>query len=214
MASLSLLLFGLAVQLVAGQTPGNTPEVHPRLDTFRCTVLGGCKRHTNYIVVESSQHPIHQATNNFGCGNWGEKPNSTACPDAASCAENCIIEGVPDYRVQGISTSGTELRLQQRRNNMTVSPRVYLLDENKQEYDMMHLTGSELTFDVEMSKLPCGMNSALYFSEMLKDGGKSLSPHSKAGAHYGTGYCDAQCFVTPFINGVVSEMVSVCCNHD
>jgi cellulase len=24
------------------------------------------------------------------------------------------------------------------------------------------------------------------------------------GAYYGTGYCDAQCFVTPFINGEVS----------
>ncbi|KAJ4221524.1 hypothetical protein FSOLCH5_008871 [Fusarium solani] len=214
MASLSFLLFGLAVQLVAGQTPGNTPEVHPRLDTFRCTVLGGCKKHTNYIVVESSQHPIHQATNNLSCGNWGEKPNSTVCPDAASCAKNCIIEGVPDYQVQGISTSGTELRLQQMHNNLTVSPRVYLLDENKQEYDIMYLTGSELTFDVEMSKLPCGMNSALYFSEMLKDGGKSLSPHNKAGAYYGTGYCDAQCFVTPFINGVGNiDGYGSCCNE-
>ncbi|KAM0433391.1 hypothetical protein ACHAPT_004269 [Fusarium lateritium] len=214
MASLSLLLFGVLAQLAAGQTPGNTTEVHPRLDTFRCTVLGGCKKHTNYIVVESSQHPIHQARNGLPCGNWGERPNRTACPDAATCAKNCIIEGVPDYQVQGISTSGSEIRLQQVRNNMVVSPRVYLLDENKQEYDMIYLTGSELTFDVEMSKLPCGMNSALYLSEMLRDGGKSLSPHNKAGAYYGTGYCDAQCFVTPFINGVgnIAGRGS-CCNE-
>lgn len=47
------------------------------------------------------------------------------------------------------------------------------------------------------------MNSALYMGEMLEDGGQSeLNP---GGATWGTGYCDAQCYVTPFINGVVSN---------
>ncbi|KAK7419030.1 hypothetical protein QQX98_003532 [Neonectria punicea] len=214
MALFTFLVLNLVTQLVVGQTPGNTTEVHPKLDTFRCTVLGGCRKHTNYIVVESSQHPIHQATNNVDCGSWGNAPNSTACPDAASCAKNCIIEGVPDYTVKGITTSGTEIRLQQQYRNSTVSPRVYLLEENEEQYELLHLTGSELTFDVEMSKLPCGMNSALYLSEMLQDGGQSLSPLNKAGAYYGTGYCDAQCFVTPFINGVGNiDGRGSCCNE-
>ncbi|KAH7125978.1 concanavalin A-like lectin/glucanase domain-containing protein [Dactylonectria macrodidyma] len=208
------LILSLVAQLAAGQTPGNTTEVHPKLDTFRCTVIGGCKKQANYIVVDSSQHPIHQATNNLDCGSWGNPPNATACPDAASCAKNCIIEGIPDYTTHGVTTSGTELRLQQRYRNTTISPRVYLLEENKEKYDMLYLTGSEFTFDVEMSKLPCGMNSALYLSEMLPDGGQSLSPHNKAGPYYGTGYCDAQCFVTPFINGVgnIAGRGS-CCNE-
>jgi cellulose 1,4-beta-cellobiosidase len=41
--------------------------------------------------------------------------------------------------------------------------------------------------------MPCGLNGALYFSEMPADGGKSKYPTNKAGAKYGTGYCDAQC---------------------
>jgi hypothetical protein len=65
------------------------------------------------------------------------------------------------------------------------------------------LTGQEFSFDVDVSKLPCGMNGALYLSEMKEDGGKSeLNP---GGAAYGTGYCDAQCFVTPWVEGVVSN---------
>ncbi|KAH7015906.1 concanavalin A-like lectin/glucanase domain-containing protein [Ilyonectria destructans] len=214
MAVLAFLVLSLAAQLAVGQTPGNLTEVHPKLDTFRCTVRGGCKKYTNYLVVDSSQHSIHQATNAFDCGSFGNTPNATACPDAASCAKNCIIEGIPDYTTRGVSTSGTELRLQQVYRNTTVSPRVYFLDENQEKYDLLHLTGAEFTFDVEMSKLPCGMNSALYLSEMLEDGGKSLSSHNKAGPFYGTGYCDAQCFVTPFINGVGNvDGRGSCCNE-
>ncbi|KAJ3542130.1 hypothetical protein NM208_g4265 [Fusarium decemcellulare] len=214
MAPFILFALGLVAQLAAGQTPGNGTEVHPRLDTFRCTVLGGCKKQTNYIVLDSAQHPIHQVNSNQNCGDWGNPANPTACPDEASCARNCIIEGVSNYQNQGVSTSGTELRMQQVYRNSTVSPRVYLLDESKQQYDLLHLTGQEISFDVEMSKLPCGMNSALYLSEMLQDGGKSLSPHNKAGPYYGTGYCDAQCFVTPFINGVGNiDGKGSCCNE-
>jgi len=33
----------------------------------------------------------------------------------------------------------------------------------------------------------------LYFVEMAADGGKAANPNNKAGAKYGTGYCDAQC---------------------
>ena len=44
-----------------------------------------------------------------------------------------------------------------------------------------------------MSQLPCGLNGALYFVEMQADGGLSEYPGNKAGAAYGTGYCDAQC---------------------
>jgi hypothetical protein len=64
---------------------------------------------------------------------------------------------------------------------------------------MPKLTGNEIAFDFDVSKLPCGMNGASYLSEMNELGGSSkLNP---GGAAYD---CDAQCFTTPFINGVVS----------
>lgn len=58
-------------------------------------------------------------------------------------------------------------------------------------YEMFMLKNQEFTFDVDVSNLPCGLNGALYFVEMEKDGGKSAHPQNKAGAQYGTGYCDA-----------------------
>ena len=92
------------------------------------------------------------------------------------------------------------------------SPRVYLLDETKQNYEMLKLTGNEFTFDVDVSRLPCGMNSALYLSEMLADGGKSAL--NTGGANFGTGYCDAQCYTTPFINGEGNiEGYGACCGE-
>jgi len=55
---------------------------------------------------------------------------------------------------------------------------------------------------VDVSNLPCGLNGALYFVEMPADGGLSKYPNNKAGAKYGTGYCDAQCpHDIKFING-------------
>lgn len=88
------------------------------------------------------------------------------------------------------------------KDGRVVSPRAYLLNQEGDKYEMLKLSGGELSFDVDSSKLPCGMNGALYLSEMEEDGGKSeLNP---TGASYGGGYCDAQCYTLPFINGVVS----------
>ena len=39
---------------------------------------------------------------------------------------------------------------------------------------------------------PRWWHGALYFSEMSADGGLSKYSTNKAGAKYGTGYCDAQ----------------------
>ena len=55
------------------------------------------------------------------------------------------------------------------------------------------LLNREFSFEVDVSKLPCGTNGAVYFVEMDADGGMAKHPTNKAGAAYGTGYCDAQC---------------------
>lgn len=87
------LAVGLAVLgLAAAQKPSSTPDVHPEITTYRCTVADGCTEATNYLVLDSSAHWVHQASPNdaFGCGNWGSKPNETACPTKEACAQNCI----------------------------------------------------------------------------------------------------------------------------
>jgi len=60
-------------------------------------------------------------------------------------------------------------------------------------YKKFNLKNREFTFTVDVSNLPCGLNGALYFVEMDADGGMSKYPLNKAGAKYGTGYCDGQC---------------------
>ncbi|ORY66024.1 endoglucanase-like protein [Pseudomassariella vexata] len=205
-----LLSFALA-GFVMGQKP-NGQEVHPELTTYRCTVAGGCTAATNYIVLDALAHTVHQVDNSYGCGEWGNTPNATVCPTEEACAQNCIQEGISDYSTIGVTTDGAALRVQMIVNDTTVSPRIYLLDETEQNYEMVKLTGAEFTFDVDVTKLPCGMNSALYLSEMLVDGGKS--DLNTGGAYWGSGYCDAQCYVTPFVNGVGNiDGAGACCSE-
>jgi len=73
--------------------------------------------------------------------------------------------------------------------------------ENDTNYQLFNVIGKEFTFDVDVSKLPCGLNGALYFVEMAADGGLGKG-NNQAGAKYGTGYCDSQCpHDIKFING-------------
>jgi cellulose 1,4-beta-cellobiosidase len=90
------------------------------------------------------------------------------------------------------------------------------------KYKMFKLKNREFTFDVDVSKLPCGVNGALYFVEMQEDGGMSEFPTDKAGAAYGTGYCDAQCpHDVKFISGEANMLnwtnsegqYGSCCNE-
>lgn len=108
----------------------------------------------------------------------------------------------------GITTNGNALTLkfvQQGQYSKNIGSRVYLMDANDKEYELFNLKNQEFTFDVDMSNLPCGLNGALYFVEMDADGGSSRFPTNKAGAKYGTGYCDTQCPQDiKFINGQVS----------
>lgn len=57
-------------------------------------------------------------------------------------------------------------------NGENVGSRTFLLDEDD-HYMQFDLKNREFTFDVDVSALPCGLNGALYFSEMNADGGMS-----------------------------------------
>ncbi|KAG8693447.1 Exoglucanase 1 [Ceratobasidium sp. 395] len=94
-------------------------------------------------------------------------------------------------------------------NGKNIGSRVYLLNSDT-KYEMFKVKNQEFTFDVDVSQLPCGLNGALYFSAMDADGGMSKYPNNKAGAKYGTGYCDAQCPKDiKFINGEASDHANV-----
>ncbi|OAA55269.1 beta-glucanase [Niveomyces insectorum RCEF 264] len=209
------LALAVALRSVSAQQVGNnTPEVHPHLTTWSCTNGGGCTPQNTSIVLDSGYRWIHTIGGYQNCNLPGGGLNKTLCPDAATCAQNCVLEGV-NYTATGIHTqsnnSHSSLTLDMYVDGHGSSPRVYLLGEDG-NYEALRLVNREFTFDVDMSKLPCGMNGALYLSEMSLSGGKSGL--NRAGAAMGTGYCDAQCPVADFLNGEANvNRTGACCNE-
>ncbi|KAI1453263.1 glycoside hydrolase family 7 protein [Annulohypoxylon moriforme] len=190
-------------------------EIHPKLTTEKCTIKDGCVRQNTSVVLDASFHGLRDVNGTGSCGGYGGGLSKELCPNHEACAKNCVFDGA-DYEGSGVVANGSALTLNmytQRDGNVTsASPRVYLLDKDEENYEILFLKHGEISFDVDVSKLVCGMNGALYLTEMNQTGARSaLNP---AGARYGTGYCDAQCPALPFINGVANiDSRGSCCNE-
>ncbi|KAH8896698.1 endoglucanase EG-1 precursor [Thozetella sp. PMI_491] len=202
-AVLPLLFAAVGAQLIGN----STPEVHPKLPTQFCTKAAGCVTRQTTLVTDALSRNVHKVDDlSVSCVNPTLSP--TLCPDAATCAQNCALEGV-DYTSTGVLTQGTALTLRQYvfdgQTHKSVSPRLYLLAEDDKNYEGLKLVNQELSFDVDVSKLACGMNGALYLSEMDLSGSRSAM--NPAGAQYGTGYCDAQCPALTFMNGMANRLI-------
>ncbi|TDL15869.1 cellulase [Rickenella mellea] len=195
----ALLAFSLLAVVHGQQVGTNVPEVHPMLPSQKCTTGGGCVAQNTAIVLDSNWRWLHTTTGFTNCYT-GNLWDATLCPDPVTCAKNCALDGADYAATYGITTSGNALTLKFV-TGANVGSRVYLMATDT-TYQMFKLLNQEFTFDVDMSNLPCGLNGALYLTEMDADGGMSKFPNNKAGAKYGTGYCDAQCpHDLKFING-------------
>ncbi|CAK4936673.1 unnamed protein product [Aphanomyces euteiches] len=200
--TIAYLASALVVFSDAQQVGTNVPEVHPPLPSQTCTAAG-CTTDNTKIVLDANWRWLHTVGGSTNCYT-GNKWNSTLCPDPATCAKNCALDGADYAGTYGVTTSGNQVYLRLVTHgpySTNVGSRLYLLeDDNK--YKIYKLLNKEFTFDVDVSQLPCGLNGALYFVQMDQDGGKSKYSTNKAGAAYGTGYCDAQCpHDIKFING-------------
>lgn len=210
--SLAFVALASFVALACGQQIGiNTPEVNPPLTWETCTTSGGCTSVNGSITIDANYRWTHQVGGYTNCKTAAGAWNSTICPDPTTCAANCALEGV-DYATSGATTSGNALTV-----TLTTAtnsgPRIYLLDSTGESYQLFKLLAKEFTFDVNLPQVGCGMNAALYFSEMNVKGGAAAT--NVAGAKYGTGYCDAQCPTGDnFIDGVANfNSTSQCCNE-
>jgi cellulose 1,4-beta-cellobiosidase len=187
-AALASTLFAAAVSAQGAGTL--TAEKHPGLTSQKCTARG-CTTQNTKVVLDANWRWLHDGSGkNCYTGNeW----DTTLCPDSATCTSNCAVDGADYSGTYGISTSGNALTLKfvtDGQYSTNIGSRVYLMKDDS-TYQKIPLLNQEFTFDVDVSNLPCGLNGALYFSDMAADGGKSST--NKAGAKYGTGYCDAQC---------------------
>merc|ERR1711971_117306 len=144
-----------------------------------CTGKENCNKVSTKVTLDANWRWIHEAGGTSNCYD-GNIWDTSFCPDPATCNANCEMEGCESAdwsSTYGVSASGTN-------------------------YYMFKLKNKEFTFDVDNSQLPCGLNGALYFVEMAKDGGLGAYPGNQVGAAFGTGYCDAQCpHDVKYING-------------
>jgi cellulose 1,4-beta-cellobiosidase len=199
------LLCALALSAGAGGT-----EVHPKISWKKCT-KAGCTKQNGGIVIDSEWRDITDA-NGKKCTNDGQSWDASVCSGPADCSQKCYLQAYT-YSQAGVSTTGDAVRLK------FVTPtgigsRVYLFDEDAGTYVNFKPLNKEFTFDIDTSTVPCAVNGALYFSEMDPDGGMKKYPNNKAGAKYGTGYCDAQCprdgkFIGNYAN--IKRQYGCCC---
>ena len=187
------------VGYVSAQNVGTQKtEQHLPMGYQICQGAGQCTTYQGGVTLDSNWRWTH---NNNGYQNCytGNSWDSNFCPDERTCTQNCAVDGVDynDWRAPyGVTTVDGGISMNfvtQGQYGTNIGSRTYLLDGSGENYEMFKLKNKEFTFDVDVSNMPCGVNGALYFVEMPQDGGKSRFPTNKAGAKYGTGYCDAQC---------------------
>lgn len=162
----------------------------PSLPQIPTASRGASRRQVNTNMHSPQWRWLHSEgfRNCFDTGAW----NDRGCID--NCTEVCMLEGA-DYRSLGVSTANASVtqKLVTKIDFATnVASRLFLL-ESRNKYQTFRLLDNEFAFDVNLSKTGCGVNSALHFIDMDADGGVARFPTNKAGAEYGTGYCNSQC---------------------
>ncbi|KAI0485113.1 1,4-beta-D-glucan cellobiohydrolase-like protein [Xylariaceae sp. FL0804] len=171
-----------------------TTETHPTLSWQTCSAGGSCSTVSGSVTVDANwrwTHDVDSSTNCYTGNEW----DTSLCPDAETCAENCCLDGADYSSTYGVTTSSDALTLKfvtDGAYSTNIGSRLFLM-QDETTYQGFSLLGNEFTFDVDVSNLPCGLNGALYFVSMDLDGGLSEYSTNTAGAKYGTGYCDSQC---------------------
>lgn len=143
-----------------------------------------------YLTLDSNWRWIHAAKGYANCFS-GSSWDSSYCPDIETCSKNCVIDGVTDSdwkSVYGVSISGNAATLKYV-TGPNAGSRLYIVSADKKSYQGFDMRGKEVSFTVDVSSLPCGLNGAVYFTEM-----PLVNSHSSGlDASFGINYGDAQC---------------------
>ncbi|KAF2652546.1 glycoside hydrolase family 7 protein [Lophiostoma macrostomum CBS 122681] len=194
MFSKTSLLSLLAAGASAQQVGTLTSETHPSMPIQSCSAAGSCTSVSTTVTMDANWRWLHTTEGYTNCYT-GNEWNTTICADGATCAANCALDGADYSGTYGVTASSGDLTLKfvtEGSYSTNIGSRLYLM-ASESKYYMFKLLNKEFTFDVDVSNLPCGLNGALYLVEMDEDGGMAKYSTNKAGAKYGTGYCDTQC---------------------
>lgn len=162
-----LAVLGLFSLARAQQIGTNTAEVNPSLPFSQCT-SSGCTKVNTGVTLDANWRWLHTTTGYTNCYT-GNTWDSSICTSAATCGQRCAVDGADYSGTYGIRASGDALTLGFKTGN-NLGSRTYLLNPAGNGYQMFKLKNREFTFDVDVSKLACGLNGALYFSEMPEKG--------------------------------------------
>jgi cellulose 1,4-beta-cellobiosidase len=231
-----ILLLGALIRQVESQSFATLqPEIHPAMGWELCSSVG-CAKQNGSLVLDAEWRWIHEKASLSNCfeqGHWVDKgyPNKTLCPDDETCTANCALEG-SDYRSMGVwpvndtITYGSSPIIMVKNIDQDDSLKYYnildyavskgsrsfMMRPDGKQYNLFKLLNKEVSFNVDVSKMPCGISADLKFVAMDADGGFIKYKGNRAGAAYGTGYCDASCpRDLRFINGQVrtNEIMSL-----
>lgn len=207
---LALALAALAGITSAQQVGTQQTETHPKLSWKKCSSGGSCTTVNAEVTIDANWRWLHTTSGTTNCYDGNEWTSS--CTSATDCASKCALEGAEYSKTYGASTSGDALSLgflTKHEYGTNIGSRFYLMN-GASKYQTFTLMNNEFTFDVDLSTVECGLNAALYFVSMEEDGGMKSYPSNKAGAKYGTGYCDAQCARDlKFVGGKVNKCLPV-----
>ncbi|KAH9150129.1 hypothetical protein AeRB84_006979, partial [Aphanomyces euteiches] len=151
-ATIAYLATALVAFSDAQQVGTSKPEVHPSLPSQTCTA-SGCTTENTKIVLDANWRWTHNVDGYNNCYT-GNKWDTTLCPDPATCAKNCALDGADYTGTYGISASGNTVSIALK-TGANVGSRIYLLEDDK-SYKLFKLLNKEFTFDVDASQLPCG----------------------------------------------------------
>lgn len=159
-------------------------EIHPNITWSRCSGTGGnnCSTVSAELTLDSNYRWIHVKDGYQNCYD-GNVWNTRACANSTDCTKSCVLEGADYKTVYGVNATKDSVALKfvtKIEYSQNVGSKVHLM-KDADNYEMFNLIGSEFSFDVDVSNLPCGVMGGLYFVAMPQTG------FGKAGARYGTG---------------------------
>lgn len=183
-----LLLSSLAFAQKVGKYIPNEPI------PFSITVDG--KVENTFLTIDANWRWLHVNDGYTNCFNADFEKQY--CPNGKVCAEKCSIEGVntkdywEKYGVKSLSSNSVLLKyVTKHQYGTNVGSRLLLLDSTGKKYRGLDMRGKQISITYDVSKIPCGINGAVYMVQIPLDG--QLSVNNSAGAPYGTGYADSQC---------------------
>ncbi|KAF4418029.1 cellulose 1,4-beta-cellobiosidase [Fusarium austroafricanum] len=197
-----LRYISLATALIASTSAQwacpNSTEVHAPLRWHKCrhdliAENPECKDTFAAVVLDANLRRVN-------CCGTSSNVQRTSCKKLkkgeTGCPVDCCIAGA-NYTAHGVFTHGDELTLDfaAKSPNTPDYIRVFLLAHGDQyeRFNFLAPWESEISIDVDVSKLGKGFKAVVSLHRMKIDGGKKRYKGDKVGARYGTGYCDATC---------------------